>query len=81
MRAEKAIMTSRREFLSNALGTALVTASTSPIRTDQTRSTHGRSDSSTANSGRTTQNRLVSQKCDYTGSRGKSPKPCQMALM
>src|SRR2546422_3100259 len=28
MRSEKAIMTSRREFLSNALGMALVTAST-----------------------------------------------------
>src|SRR6266850_6104258 len=56
MRSEKVIMTSRREFLSNALGIALVTASTWPIRSDQARSMHGQSDSSTANSGRTTQN-------------------------
>src|SRR3989449_9795562 len=56
MRSEKAIMTSRREFLSNALGIALVTASTWPIRADQARSMHGQSDSSTANSGRTTPN-------------------------
>ena len=56
MRFEKPIMTSRREFLSNALGIALVTASTWPIRADQARSMHGQSDSSTANSGRTTQN-------------------------
>ena len=55
MRSEKAIMTSRREFLSNALGMALVTASTWPIRADQARSMHGQSDSSTPNSGRTTQ--------------------------
>src|SRR5437899_6146186 len=55
MRSEKAIMTSRREFLSNALGIALVTASTWPIRADQARSMHGQSDSSTSNSGRTTQ--------------------------
>ena len=34
MRFEKAIVTSRREFLSNALGTALITASTWPIRAE-----------------------------------------------
>src|SRR5438128_8398608 len=56
MRSEKAIMTSRREFLSNAVGIALVTASTWPVRADQARSMHGQSDSSTSNSGRTTQN-------------------------
>src|SRR5260221_3990470 len=56
MRSEKAIMTSRREFLSNALGIALVTASTWPIRADRARSMHGQSDGSTSNSGRTTQN-------------------------
>src|SRR4029077_4059234 len=54
MRFEKAIMTSRREFLSNALGTALVTASTWPIRAEP-RSMHGQSHSSTSNSGRATQ--------------------------
>src|SRR6266404_927822 len=32
MRSERAMMTSRREFLSNALGITLVTASTWPIR-------------------------------------------------
>ena len=56
MRSEKAIMTSRREFLSNALGIALVTGSTWPIRADQARSMHGQSDGTTSNSGRTTQN-------------------------
>src|SRR5467141_4262520 len=55
MRSEKAIMTSRREFVSNALGVALVSSSTWPIRADQTRSMQGQSDSSTSNSGRTTQ--------------------------
>ena len=56
MRSEKDIMTSRREFLSNALGIGLVTASSWPIRADQARSMHGQSDSGTSNSGRTTQN-------------------------
>jgi hypothetical protein len=56
MRSEKAIMTSRREFVSNARGIGLVTASSWPIRADQARSMHGQSESSTSNSGRTTQN-------------------------
>src|SRR6266403_3966006 len=56
MRSAKTIMTSRREFLSNVLGIPLVTASTWPIRADQARSMYGQSDSSTTNSGRTTQN-------------------------
>jgi len=55
MRSEKAIMTSRREFLSNALGIALVTASTWPLRADQAGLTHGQSESTTSNSARTTQ--------------------------
>ncbi len=54
MRSEKAIMTSRREFLSNALGTALVTAQTWPSRAEA-RSMHGQSDGSTSNSERATQ--------------------------
>ena len=54
MRSKKALMTSRREFLSNALGVALTT-STWPIGA-QAFSMHGQSDSSTSNSGRTTQN-------------------------
>src|SRR5207249_10902588 len=53
MRFEKAMMTSRREF-SNALGAALVTASTWPIRAEA-RSRHGQSGSSTSKSRRTTQ--------------------------
>src|SRR5260370_4822552 len=53
MRSEKAIMTSRREYLSNALGISLVTASTWPIRAEA-RSRHGQSDSSTSKSRRTT---------------------------
>ena len=56
MRSEEAVMTSRREFLSNALGIALVTASNWRLRADQARSMPGQSDSSTSNSGRTTQN-------------------------
>src|SRR5882762_7441636 len=56
MRSEKAIMTSRREFLSNAVGIALVTASTLPVRADQARSKHGQSDTSASKSRRTTQN-------------------------
>src|ERR1700731_3405072 len=56
MGSEKAIITSRREFLSNALGIALVTGSTWPSRADQARSMHGQSDGSTSNSGGTTQN-------------------------
>jgi glyoxylase-like metal-dependent hydrolase (beta-lactamase superfamily II) len=54
MRFEKAITTSRREILSNALGTALVTASTWPIRAEA-RSRHGQSSSSTPKSRRITQ--------------------------
>src|SRR5258707_10989151 len=53
MRFEKTIMTSRRELLSNALGTALVTVSTWPIRAEA-RSRHGQSGSSTSKSRRTT---------------------------
>ncbi len=55
MRSEKAIMTSRRELLSNALGIALVTAAPWPIRADQGRSTNGQSDSSTSKSRPATQ--------------------------
>src|SRR5258707_12158691 len=59
MRAEEAIMTSRREFVSNALGIALVAASTWQARADQAHSTHEQSDSRTSNSGSTTQNRSL----------------------
>jgi glyoxylase-like metal-dependent hydrolase (beta-lactamase superfamily II) len=55
MRSEKGMMTSRREFLSNAVGVALVTGSTWPIRADESRSMHAQSDGSTSNSKRTTQ--------------------------
>jgi glyoxylase-like metal-dependent hydrolase (beta-lactamase superfamily II) len=48
-------MTSRRKFLSNAFGIALVSATTWPIRANQTRSTQGQSNTSTSKTGRTAQ--------------------------
>lgn len=54
MRFEKVIMTLRRELLSNALGIALVTASTRPVRAGQARSMHGQSGRGTSKSRRTT---------------------------
>ena len=59
MQSKKATMTSRREFVSNAVGIALVTALTWQARADQARSTHEQSDSRTSNSGSTTQNRSL----------------------
>ena len=56
MRSENAIMPSRREFLSDALGIGLVTTSTWSIRDGEARSMHGQSDRSAANSGRATKN-------------------------
>jgi glyoxylase-like metal-dependent hydrolase (beta-lactamase superfamily II) len=56
MRSENAIMPSRREFLSDALGIGLVTASTWSIRDGEARSMYGQSDRSAANSGRATKN-------------------------
>ena len=48
-------MTSRREFLSNAFGIALASATTWPIRADQARSTQGQSNTGASKSGRTAQ--------------------------
>jgi glyoxylase-like metal-dependent hydrolase (beta-lactamase superfamily II) len=48
-------MTSRRKFLSNAFGIALVSATTWPIRANQARSTQGQSNTSTSKTGRTAQ--------------------------
>src|SRR5258708_7397189 len=59
MRSENDVMNSRREFVSNALGIALVTALTWQARADQARSIHKQSDSRTSNSGSTTQNRSL----------------------
>jgi glyoxylase-like metal-dependent hydrolase (beta-lactamase superfamily II) len=59
MQSKKAIMTSRWEFVSNALGVALVTALTWQARAGQARSIHEQSDSRTSNSGSTTQNRSL----------------------
>src|SRR5258705_1009605 len=59
MQSKKAIMTSRREFVSNALGIALVTALTWQARADQAHSIHEQSDNRTSNSGSTTQNRSL----------------------
>src|SRR5438045_9526923 len=47
-------MTSRREFISNTFGIALVTASTWPIRAGQAHSTQQQSNTSTSKAGRTT---------------------------
>jgi len=54
MRSENATMASRREFLSNALGMALLTAANWPIRAEAG-SMHGQSDSRTSRSRHTTQ--------------------------
>ena len=59
MQSKKAIMTSRREFVSNALGIALVTALTWQARADQGRSMDGQSDRRTSNSGNTTLKRSL----------------------
>ena len=48
-------MNSRRKFLSEAFGMALVSGTNWPIRADQARSTQGQSNTSTSNSERTTQ--------------------------
>src|ERR1700719_1993428 len=55
MRNEKAIMTSRLEFLSNALGIALVTAGPWPVGAAQAGSKRGQSGRSASKSRRTTQ--------------------------
>ena len=54
MRSENAMMPSRREFLSDALGIGLVTTSTWAIRDGEARSMAGQSDKGAANSGRAT---------------------------
>src|SRR6266446_1674506 len=59
MQSKKAIMTSRREFVSNAIGIALVTALTWQARADQAHSIHEQSDSRISNSGSTTQDRSL----------------------
>src|SRR6266851_6749887 len=56
MRSKNAIVPSRREFLSDALGVGLVTASTWSIRDGEARSMYGQSDRRAANSGRATKN-------------------------
>src|SRR5229473_8598058 len=52
-------MTSRREFLSNAFGIALVSATNWPIRADQARSNQEQSNSSASKTGPTTQKTLL----------------------
>ena len=56
MRSENATMPSRREFLSDALGIGLVTASSSSIRDGEAPSMHGQPERSTANPERATKN-------------------------
>src|SRR5258708_200419 len=55
MRSERAMMTSRRQFLSNALGIVLVTARRWPTGAHQARSMQGKSDSGASESGPPTQ--------------------------
>src|SRR4029077_16163661 len=55
MRSEKALLTSRREFLSNALGMALVPGLNWPTRAGQACFMLGQFDSSPSNTGRTSQ--------------------------
>jgi glyoxylase-like metal-dependent hydrolase (beta-lactamase superfamily II) len=52
-------MTSRREFISNTFGIALVTASTWPIRAGQAHSTQQQSNTSTSKAGRTTRKTVL----------------------
>ena len=59
MRSENAVMPSRREFLSDALGIGLVTASNWSIRDGEARSMYGQSERSTDNSGRAAKNRAL----------------------
>src|ERR1700687_1834365 len=54
MRSERAMMSSRREILTDALGTAFVMGLPSPIGADESRSRQGQSDSSTSKVRRTT---------------------------
>src|SRR5580704_2759495 len=49
------LMASRRKFLSNAFGIALVSATDWPVRADQGRSTQKQSNTSASKTGRTTQ--------------------------
>src|ERR1700684_454789 len=59
MQNEKASMTSRLEFLSNALGIALVTAGPWPVRAAQASSNRGQSGSSASKSRRPTKKGLL----------------------
>ncbi len=54
MRSERAMMSSRREILADALGTAFVMGLPSPIRADESRSRQGQSNTSTSKTRRTT---------------------------
>ena len=54
MRSQNAILPSRREFLSDALGIGLITGSSWSIGDGDAPSMYGQSDRSTFNSGRTT---------------------------
>jgi len=54
MRSERAMMSSRREILTDALGTAFVMGLPSPIGADESRSRQGQSNTSTSKARRTT---------------------------
>src|ERR1700676_3923114 len=56
MRSKRAMMSSRREILTDALGTAFVMGLPSPIGADESRSRQGQSNTSTSKARRTSQN-------------------------
>ena len=75
-------MTSRRKFLSDAFGIALVSARNWPIRADQVRSKHGESNSSTSNSGRTTPNtHRRGRKLIWSAAVSTNPNCCDSSVM
>src|SRR5258706_8703592 len=60
MRSERGMMSSRREILADALGTAFVMGLPSPISADEARSRRGQSNTSTSKARRTTRKTLLS---------------------
>src|ERR1700719_2412478 len=60
MRSERAMMSSRREILADAVGTAFVMGLPSPISADESRSRQGQSNTGTSKARRTTRKALLS---------------------
>src|ERR1700731_4688371 len=60
MRSERAVMSSRREILADALGTAFVMGLPSPVSADEPRSRQGQSNTGTSKARRTTEKTSLS---------------------